>query len=48
MLEGIQVESIEQAEAILENSDRALLEAEMIVLKSRFKACRPRRSKASA
>jgi uncharacterized protein YhaN len=36
LLEGMQVETIEQAETILEKIDRALLEAEMIVLKSRF------------
>ena len=36
LLEGMQVETIEQAETILEKINRGLLEAEMIVLKSRF------------
>ena len=36
LLDGMQVETIEQAETILEKIDQALLEAEMIVLKSRF------------
>ena len=36
LLEGMQVETIEQAETILEKIDRGLLETEMIVLKSRF------------
>ncbi|WMT76298.1 AAA family ATPase [Bradyrhizobium sp. Ash2021] len=36
LLEGTQAETIEQAETILEKVDRGSLEAEMIVLKSRF------------
>ena len=36
LLEGMQAETIEQAETILEAIDRSSLEAEMIALKSRF------------